>query len=510
MTGPGDMTGLGDGPPAGAERLCLARLPRVPAQWHPSPDPRDLTLGIVHLGIGAFHRAHQAVYTQRAMALSGETSWASCGVTQRSASVAEALGPQDCLYSVLERRGDGVGTGVIGSVREVLVGHQQQEEVADRLSDPRTRVITLTVTEKGYRFDPATLRLRRDDPEILADAAGRPPRTVLGQLVTGLEARRRRGSPPVTVLCCDNLPSNGATLDRLVHEFCQLPGVAGAGPLSAWVADHVSFPNTMVDRIVPAATAEDRETALGLLGLEDRAVVVTEPFSQWVIEDRFVGPRPAWERAGATLVAEVGPYEEMKLRLLNGSHSALAYLGALAGFDYVAEAMGAPGFAGFVRDLMDLDVTPTLKVPADFDLEAYKKALLERFANTALRHRATQIAMDGSQKLPYRLLRTIASRLAAGGEPRHACLAVAAWMRYVSTRESSTGAALPLDDPLAERLVSAVASASSPAAVVSSLLGLTEIFPPELAGDSTFRALLTDALGALAGRGPAAVVASLG
>ena len=467
-------------------------------------------MGIVHLGLGAFHRAHQAVYTQLALAASEETSWGICGVTQRSPAVAEALRPQDCLYSVLVRRGKGTGVSVIGVIRDVLVAPEQPEMVTDRLAAPATRIAELTVTEKGYRFDPSTGRLRSDDPELLADAQGRPPRTVIGQLVAGLEARRQRGSPSLTVLCCDNLPHNGDTLGRLVSEFCDLQPGSQTNRLRSWMAENVSFPNTMVDRIVPATTGADRSDVAALLGLEDRGVVVTEPFSQWVIEDRFAGPRPAWERAGATLVGDVAPYEEMKLRLLNGSHSALAYLGALAGFELIADAVRAPELARYIRAFMDLDVTPTLTVPPGFDLGSYKDALMDRFADPALRHRTIQVAMDGSQKLPYRLLRTISARLAAGEQPRRACLAVAGWMRFVSSGASDNGVPLGLDAPLAGRLRSVLATASSPTAIVSALLSLREIFPADLAGDGTFRALLTEALDALSRFGAAQAAGALG
>ena len=252
----------------------------------------------MHLGTGAFHRAHQAVYTQQAMATSAETSWGICGVTQRSPVVAQALLPQDCLYSVLERRPMGTKVSVIGAIRDVLVAQDQAEAVTDRLADATTRIVTLTVTEKGYRLGPSTGRLRVDDPEVQADAAGRPPRTVVGQLVGGLEARRRRGSPSLTVLCCDNLPHNGDTLGQLVSDFCELRRSSQAGRLPSWVSENVSFPNTMVDRIVPATTDDDRREAALLLGLDDRGVVVTEPFSQWVIEDRFAGPGPPGKKPG--------------------------------------------------------------------------------------------------------------------------------------------------------------------------------------------------------------------
>ncbi len=265
----------------------------------------------------------------------------------------------------------------------------------------------------------------------------------------------------------------------------------------------------MVDRIVPATTPEDLELAHKFLGLEDLGAVVTEPFSQWVIEDRFAGPRPEWERAGANLVTDVAPYEEMKLRLLNGCHSALAYLGALAGFEFIADAVSAPEFARYARGLMDIDVTPTLTVPSGFDLENYKNDLMARFANPVLRHRTAQIAMDGSQKLPYRLLGTIVSRLAAGQQPRHACLAVAGWIRYVSTGTSDSGVPLPLDDPNAGLLQAAARSADNTAALVTSFLGLRDVFPEELAEDATFQKLLTEALVSLERFGATAVVASL-
>jgi fructuronate reductase len=466
-------------------------------------------VGIVHLGIGAFHRAHQAVYTQDALATGGGNCWGICGVTERSPAVAEALQPQDGLYGVLQRSADSTEMRVIGAVRQVLFAGAQAGELTDRLSRPTTHVVTLTVTEKGYRFDPSTRRLRRDDPELLADAAGRAPRTVLGQLVSGFEQRRRHGGPPLTVMCCDNFPRNGATLGRLVSEFCQLRPGPRAEELGSWVSENVAFPDTMVDRIVPATTAEDREMALGLLGLEDRGVVVTEPFSQWVIQDSFAGPRPAWDRAGATLVADVAPYEEMKLRLLNGSHSALAYLGALAGFEFIADTIRAPEFAAYARGLMDIDVTPTLNVPHDFELDDYKNDLMSRFANPVLRHRTTQIAMDGSQKLPYRLLGTISAGLAMGRQPRFASLAVAGWIRYVTAGASDSGAPLSLDDPLADRLLAAARSAASPADRVEAFLGLREVFSTELAEDGTFRSLLTEALGVLERFGASTAVASL-
>jgi fructuronate reductase len=443
-------------------RLSLSTLPRVPVEMRPPLDPAGVRIGIVHLGIGAFHRAHQAVLTEDA----GD-GWGICGVSQRSRAVIDELAPQDGLYSVLIKSATQVDARVVGAVRELRFAD------ASRIADAAVRVVTLTVTEKGYRHDPATGRLRLDDEGIRADLAGAPPRTVVGQLVRGLAARRGADAGPVTVVCCDNLSHNGRTLAGLVGEFvAALPDE----PLAEWIASHVSFPSTVVDRIVPATTPEDRAQARRRIGLDDFGTVVTEPFKQWVIEDDFPGGRPAWEKAGAQLTADVTPYEVIKLRMLNGAHSALAYLGVLAGCETIAEAMGR--FGEVARRLMSDD--------DGFDLAAYEQQLLDRFANPALRHRTVQVAMDGSQKLPQRLLTTVRERRAVGAEPRWAALAVAAWMRWVCV-------APRLEDPMADRLRAAVAGAS-PEQVVDRLLAIPEIFGDDLREDTVVRALLVDAL----------------
>jgi fructuronate reductase len=451
-------------------RLSLDTLARVPDAVRPRVDPRSRRIGIVHLGIGAFHRAHQAVFTEDA----GD-GWGICGVSPRSRTVVDELAPQDGLYTVLTRSAAQVDARVVGAVREVRFAD------ASRIADPAVRVVTLTVTEKGYRHDPATGRLRLDDDGIRADLAGAPPRTVVGQLVRGLATRRDAGAGPVAVVSCDNLAHNGRTLAGLVSEFvAALPDES----LAAWIAAQVSFPSTVVDRIVPATTPEDRAEARRLTGLDDFGTVATEPFKQWVIEDDFPGGRPTWEKAGALLTSDVTPYELIKLRMLNGSHSALAYLGALAGCETIAETMAR--FAEVPRRLMSEDVVPTLNVPDGFDIAAYQQQLLDRFANPALRHRTLQVAMDGSQKLPQRLLTTIRARRAAGAEPRWAALAVAAWMRWVCV-------APELNDPMADRLRAAVAGAS-PEQVVDRLLAITEVFGDDLREDGVVRDLLVDAL----------------
>jgi fructuronate reductase len=324
-----------------------------------------------------------------------------------------------------------------------------------------------------------------------------------------MQRRMQLGAGPLTVVSCDNLPGNGHVLSGLVTEFAELLPAAERNDLLGWIAASVRFPATMVDRIVPATTAEDRAEAARLLGLTDEGVVVAEPFRQWVVEDSFAAPRPAWELAGATLTDDVAPYEAMKLRLLNGTHSALAYLGALAGVDSIADVVADDAFAGYARALMDIDATPTLAVPAGFDLNSYKDDLLDRFANPALRHRTVQIAMDGSQKLPQRLLGTIRDRRAAGAEPLHAVLAVAAWMRFVWAGADETGRPLPLDDPMADRLRAAVAGAGDPVAVVDALLSVPEVFGADLREDTTVRRLLIDALRTLTRAGARAAVSGL-
>lgn len=490
-------------------RLSLDVLGAVDPRARPVPAPEELSVGMLHLGIGAFHRAHQAVYTEKAMAATGATNWGICGVSERSAAAVDTLSAQDCLYSVTECYAGTAHIEVVGAVRQALFAQEQWRSVLERMAEPSTSVITLTVSEKGYRLAPSSAHLAHDDPDVLADVQGRPPRTVIGQLARGLQARRAANGAPVTVLCCDNLPDNGATLRQLIVDFCQLLGRSEGEPVLEWLDGNVTFPNTVVDRIVPAATDSDRQRAHALLGFEDAAAVVTEPFSQWVIEDCFAGPRPAWERAGALMVGATAPYEEMKLRLLNGSHSALAYLAGLAGFQLVAEAATTPAFSKYIRLFMDVDVTPTLTVPPGFDLGAYKESLMVRFANPDLRHRTAQIAMDGSQKLPYRLISTVRARLAAGEEPRYACLAIAGWMRYVSAGATDDGAKLALDDPLADRLRAAVSGITSPGDVARALLAIRAIFPPDISDNEVVRRLVTEDLGALARHGAAAVVAGL-
>ncbi len=492
-------------------RLSLATLPAVARAGlvrTPAYDPAGVRVGILHLGIGAFHRAHQAVFTEDAMVASGRTDWGICGVTQRSPAVRDQLAPQDGLYTVLERGAGAAPSRVVGTVRSVLSGVDEAAEVVRRVADRDVRIVTVTVTEKGYRrgLDGG---LDVGDPVVSADVAwlagamaddslpAGGPRSTVGQITAGLYLRRREHGAAITVLSCDNLSGNGAVLRRLVRDFCAALPASHGRRLADWIEECASFPSSMVDRMVPATTDGDRAEVAGLLGVTDAGTVVAEPFSQWVIEDDFVAGRPWWEDAGAVLTTDVVPYETVKLRMLNAAHSLLAYTGALAGYATIAEAVADRALAQAASDLMEHDASATLAAPDGVDLAGYRRSVLERFANPALGHRTAQVASDGSQKLPIRLLGTARDLLAEGRQPRWVALAVAAWAVYVADGVDRTGRRLPLDDPLADRLRSALAGHGAPAALAGAALAIREVFPEDLATDPVFRDLLTEQVRAL-------------
>lgn len=467
-------------------RLSNPALNSLPATvQRPSYDRTAVTPGILHLGIGAFHRAHQAVTVDDRLA-AGETSWGIIGASLRAADTADALNPQDGLYSVAVRDGAGTRLRVIGSISEVLVAPRDPARLMAALTDPRIRIVSLTVTEKGYCHDPAKGVLNEAHPAIIADLAHpEAPTSVPGLIVEALARRFKAGAQPFTVMSCDNLPDNGHTVARVITRYAALRDAA----LSRQIEDAVAFPCTMVDRIVPATTDQDRAVVAGILGCEDAWPVMTEPFTQWVVEDRFCAGRPQLEEAGAELVADVRPYENMKLRLLNGTHSAMAYLGQIAGLETVADTIADPAIATFVRRLMDEEISPTIPGFTPAQLTAYKDALIARYRNPALRHRTAQIAMDGSQKIPQRLIGTARDQLAAGRSVARIGVAVAAFLRFM-TGTSPSGAALPINDPLATLFAEAarevgaagvtVLSASDAAALAPRLaramLGITPVF----------------------------------
>ncbi len=481
-------------------RRTLAQL--AAGAVRPAYDIGALSTGIVHLGLGNFHRAHQAVFTDDV--LRHDPRWGICGVSMKSRGVVDALRAQHGLYTVVTKDADGIRAGaqprIIGSVREALCGADDMAEVIARIAAPATRIVSLTITEKGYCHDPATGKLNFAHPDIAHDLAKiDAPRSAPGAILAALHARKalaprvsgsqvsaNHQAAKLTVLSCDNLPHNGRTLEGLMHELAQASDPA----LSNWMRDHVSFPSTMVDRIVPATTAQDVTDTAALIGLHDAAPVMTEPFTQWVIEDCFAAERPPWEEArvaqqhGAQLVADVAPFEGMKLRLLNAAHSALAYLGYLAGHEFIHQASADPLFTAMIERLWR-EAAPTL--PAlPIDVGQYQHDLMQRFRNTALPHRTWQIAMDGSQKLPQRILHTVRDGLAlehASDRGKHIdtlALVVAGWMRYVSGIDEH-GKAIDVRDPLSAELARiAQETRGAPAALCERLLAIEAIFGSDL------------------------------
>lgn len=487
------------------QRLSAVTLGQLaPEIARPRYDRAVVATGIVHLGIGAFQRAHQAVYTEAALD-AGDLRWGIVGASLRSPAVRDQLTPQDGLYTLAVRGAEGERLQVIGAIRDVLVAPENPEALLRALCDPAVKIVTLTVTEKGYCYDPATAALDEAHPDIVHDLANvSRPRTAPGFLVEALRRRREAKEHAFTVLCCDNLPHNGRTVATIVTRFARLRDQQFAG----YIANEVAFPATMVDRITPATTDEDRAAISRRLGAEDAAPVVTEPFSQWVIEDRFPGGRPDWALAGAEFVTDVAPYENMKLRLLNGSHSTLAYLGYLAGYETVADTMKDPNYRRLAEGVMD-DASTTLKMPPGADVTAYKRALMERYANPALKHRTWQICMDGSQKLPQRLLGSIRDRLAAGTPIDRLVMGVAGWMRYV-TGTDEEGKPIDVRDPLSARLRAIADQAGLVAErLAPALLDTREIFSPELAADPRFRTAVSRALAHIIAKGAKAAVGAV-
>ncbi|MDE5457616.1 mannitol dehydrogenase family protein [Bradyrhizobium sp. CSA112] len=477
------------GPKDGDFRLSNANLHRLPGQIRrPAYDRSRVTPGIVHLGIGAFHRAHQAVVIDDLLA-GGATDWGIVGASLRSPEAHDALAPQDGLYTLAVRSGAGTDHRIVGSVLATEVAKEKPGQLVARLANPATRIVSLTVTEKGYCHTPQTGDLDERHPDIVHDLRNPgTPRSAVGFLVAALARRRIAGAAPFTVLSCDNLSANGHTVGRIVTQFAALR----SRNLAKWIEAEVAFPSTMVDRIVPETTEADRAAVSSALSMIDAWPVVTEPFTQWIVEDRFPAGRPDFAAAGVQLVSDVTPFEHMKLRLLNASHSALAYLGYLAGFETIAAAMTDQRFAAFALQVMQ-DAAPTLAMPEGTDLAAYSASLLQRFSNPALHHRTWQIAMDGSQKLPQRLLASMQDRLRLGLPIDTHALAVAGWMRYV-TGTDEQGRAIDVRDPLAAKL-KAIAESTGPVAerLAPALLEVEPIFGA-LGADPRLRSAVTGAL----------------
>lgn len=424
----------------------LAALPDEVGR--PGWDRLQLQPGIVHLGLGAFARAHLLPITDAAITATGDLRWGVVGVSLRQPDTRDALAPQRGLYTLALRDAQGTRLQVVGCLLGVLVAPEDEGAVVARIAAPTTRILSLTITEKGYH----------------AQAGG-----AADLIARALQRRRAAGDGGLTLMSLDNLPSNGRVLQ---HGVLQRAGALDSG-LAAWIDAHCSFPCSMVDRIVPRTTDADRAQVAAAIGVGDAWPVVGEPFLEWAVEDRFVAGRPDWTMGGARFVRDAMPFEQLKLRMVNGAHSALAYLGSLLGLPTVDRAIADPDLRRFVEALLREEVEPTLPALPGLDLAQYRDRLLLRLANPALQHRLLQIAMDGSQKIPQRWLATVRERLAAGQGIEGLALCVAAWLRFIDGADEK-GQALPLDDPMADRLRAARAAGDAGLGLVPGIAELGE------------------------------------
>jgi mannitol 2-dehydrogenase len=474
----------------------------------PGYDRSAVTAGIVHFGVGGFHRAHQAMYLDRLMAVDvggGEgLDWGICGVGVMpfDLRMRDVLTAQDGLYVLVEKAPDGGwDPRVVGSIVDYLYAPDDPEAVIEKLADPATRIVSLTVTEGGYNVHPVTGEFDADNAAIQADLRGdAPPATTFGLVTEALVRRRDRGVAPFTVMSCDNIQGNGHVAAKMFIAYARLRD----SELGDWVASNVAFPNSMVDRITPMTTDEDRAQVSERTGIEDGWPVVCEPFTQWVLEDRFTLGRPAVEQVGVQVVDDVEPYELMKLRLLNASHQALCYFGYLSGYRLVHEVAQDPLFAEFLLAYMDNEATPTLAPVPGVDLTAYKHQLIERFSNAAVRDTVARLCAESSDRIPKWLLPVIRENLAAGRDVRHAAAVVASWARYAEGVDEQ-GEPITVVDRLADSLTPvARTQRSDPLAFVAN----RELFG-DLVDHSGFTEPYLAALESLHTRGARATLESL-
>ena len=493
-------------------RLNDSTVGALPAAvTRPAYDRQALKTGIVHLGIGAFMRAHMAAATEAAIA-AGDLRWGIVGVSLRQPDTRGALAPQDGLYTLAIRDADEHGQPrqrlqVIGAVRELLVAPENPGAVLEAIAAADTRIVSLTVTEKGYCHDPATGALRLDHPDIAHDLAHpSAPRSAIGMLVFGLQLRYARGHGPLTLMSLDNLPANGRVLRGAVLRFAEAVDPA----LAQRIAAECRLPCSMVDRIVPRTTDADRAAVSQALGCEDRWPVLGEPFFDWAVEDHFAADRPDWTLGGARFAEDAEPFERLKLRMVNGTHSSIAYLGAMAGWQTVDKAIAQPALREHIEALMRDEIEPTLADLPGLDLARYRNELLARYANPALAHRTQQIAMDGSQKLPQRLLGTVRDRLARGLPVPRMALGIAAWMHYLRAVDE-LGQPYPIDDPHAADLTALYQRSlgqGASAEAVQAMLSYAPVFG-DLAGNAPLAAALLKALQSLQTRGVLATLVAV-
>lgn len=480
------------------ERLSQAALLQLPALTRqPAYDRSRLDIGMAHLGVGAFHRCHQAEFTDD-MLERRFGPWGVVGINLRPPRLSESLAPQDGLYTRTLRQGDEAELRVIGCIKRVIDAEADTEAAIAALADPGISVVTLTITEKGYCHIPSTGELDRSHPDIVADLKGGAPLRSAPGLIAAALARR---ATPVTLISCDNIPGNGRILETVVRAF--------APHLGDWIDANVRFPSTMVDRIVPATMPQDLDFAGSTIGYSDGAAVVGEPFRQWVIEDNFAGPRPPWDLAGAQFVPDVHGHELIKMRLLNAAQSAFAYFGALCGLEYTWQSARDPVLAGLVRRMLVDESASTVPDVAGMEAGGYIEQVFERVANPAIRHTNHQVATDGSQKIVQRLLNPIRDRIRAGQSFDGLALAVAAWLAYLLAASPAFGARWKASDPWAARIAEVgEASPHDLEAIVAEVVGLSPIFGNDL-NAPLFRAAIHRLLAGFHVRDPRDFLASL-
>ncbi|TDN91653.1 mannitol dehydrogenase family protein [Microbacterium sp. BK668] len=472
-------------------------IPRMPARP-----------GILHLGLGNFHRAHQAVYTSAALAADGG-DWGIVGVASRSRSIVDAMRAQDMTYSVATISPAGTALSVPGVHTDAFVAGEEPQRVVDGIADPGIRIVTLTVTENGYSYSPATGHLDTSGDTILADLRGGAPRSTIGQLARGIQRRAATSGSPLTVLSCDNLAANGPHTRRLVEEFLQeLPAGESADAL-AFLRSSVSFPSSMVDRIVPSTTPALRDEVSSLLGVRDEIPVPAEPFTMWAIEDDFAAGRPAWEAGGAVFSDEVGRYEQMKVRLLNGTHSLIAYLGALSGAGTIPDAIHRSDIERAARLVLAREYLPSIQVPSGVDIEHYERELFLRWGNTALGHRTTQVGTDGSVKLRQRIPEPALRALDSGEMPHLIALTVAGYLSCLAPRRGFDPGpyAAAMTDAARERLAGIARSARTGAEIAERSISGLQLFGEELADRHPFVDRVGELVDTIARDGVSAAIA---
>lgn len=471
----------------------------------PAYDRTQVRAGIVHFGVGGFHRAHEAMYLDRLMNDGRALEWGICGVgaLPHDRRIIDTLRAQDGLYTLVVKHPDGRREPrVIGSIVETMFAPDEPAAVVDRLAGEETRIVSTTITEGGYLVNQVTGEFDAEDPSIQADlaadfAGGDSPTTVFGFIVAALDRRRREGREPFTVMSCDNLPDNGDVAKRMMCAFARLKDPA----LADWMESEVAFPNCMVDRITPVTTAEDIERLESEFGVRDGWPVVCEPFEQWVLEDHFGPGRPPFEDAGVQMVGDVVPYELMKLRLLNASHQALCYLGYLSGYRYAHEVCQDPLFVEFLLAYMEREGTPTLPEVPGVDLDRYRHQLIERFANPEVRDTLARLCAESSDRIPKWLVPVIRANLHAGGEIDRSALVVASWARYAEGVDEK-GGPIEVVDRLKDRVMAAAArQGDDPLAFIRD----RDLFG-DLADDERFAAAYTAALDALHRKGARATL----